>query len=209
LQPGAADVQPSGACCRHAVDLQVSGPHSAVLLQLTSHAHDAPHATLRHEPAPLQSTLQGPVPQVRLRQLCEPLHVILHALLPTQLTPLRHELPVEHEMLQLQPAGQVTAALHAPPFSMQSIVQLLSPGLHDVHCDGQVPASPTTAPSRTLASSWVATHRPSLQIRPELQSAWVSHAKSPLRWLTEQPAATTHTTIPSQRATSFTVSLRS
>jgi hypothetical protein len=110
LQPVVAEVQPPNG----EVEVQSGGaglhvrPTHSELWQLTSHAHDRPQLTLRHEPVPVQSTLQAPLPQVTFRQLCAPLHVIVHDVLLRQLTPLRHELPVEQSMLQLQPSGHVT-----------------------------------------------------------------------------------------------------
>ena len=71
----------------------------------------------------MQATLQGPAPQVRLRQLWVPLQVILHDVLPVQVTPLVQALSREHWTSQLKPSGQVTCCLQ-PPLSAQSIVQL-------------------------------------------------------------------------------------
>ena len=82
--------------------------------------------------------------------------------------------------------------------------------LHDVHCGGQVAASPPGGPSDfTPESSWGATQKPSMQVRPLLQSDCFVHAKSSLRWLIEQlPAVmTANPTTASQSATSFTASL--
>lgn len=120
LQPAASDVQPrtSPQFCLHA-----TLRHSAMPLQPTSHAHDEPQPTLSHDALPVHAMLHGPMPQLRLRQLCVPLQVIVHAVLPVQLTPLLHAPSREHSTLQLNPSGQVTACLQ-PPLSAQSIVQL-------------------------------------------------------------------------------------
>jgi hypothetical protein len=74
---------------------------------MTSHAHDEPQLTSRHDPLAMQSTLHGPAPQLMFLQLCAPLHVIVHALPPWQLMPLRQALSVEHLTSQFQPAGHV------------------------------------------------------------------------------------------------------
>lgn len=160
---------------------------------------------MRHAPVPVQSMLHGPVPQVRSLQLCDPLHVILHDLLLTQLTPLRHELGVEQAMLQLQPTGHVTCWLHAPPLSAQSIVHDFVALLHEVHCAGQLPA-----PSVTPESSWGATQKPSVHVRPVLQSDCFMQAKSSLRWFIEQlPAMMTANPMTANQSASFTACLPS
>jgi hypothetical protein len=163
---------------------------------------------------PLQSTLQGPAPQLTFWQLCALVQLIVHEVLPRQLMPLRHgsgpNAVLLHSTLQLQPVGHVTCCLQ-PPLSEQSIVQLLWPITHDVHCEGQTAASPNTSPSRTPASPATSTQKPSTQVRSEAHLCSASHTKSSLRWFTEQlPAAT----IASPRATrqsaaSFTAVLRS
>jgi hypothetical protein len=66
--------------------------------------------------------------------------------------------------------------------SAQSIVQVLDAVVHEVHCDGQSTVS-------MAASTCPATQKPSMQLRPEAQSDWLSHAKSPLRWLIEHAAS--------------------
>ena len=174
LQPAVSEVQPSGALVlQSGVVLQVRFAQLKAEPQVTSHAHEEPQLTSWHDPEPEQSTLHRPVPQVTALQLCEPLQVIVHDLLPMQLTPLRHELPVEHAMLQSQPVGHAIAWLHATGLTIQSIVQLFVAVLHDVHGDGQPDASPFGASSFTPESSCVTTQSPSEQIRPELQSACV------------------------------------
>jgi hypothetical protein len=71
---------------------------------------------------------------------------------------------------------------------------------------GQPFASPFTP-----ESSGEAMHKPSEQTRPLLQSACVSHVKSPLRWLIEQLLAATTATprAASKTWASFTATLRS
>jgi hypothetical protein len=44
-------------------------------VQLTPHAHDMLHITLRHEFTPLQLTLHGPGPHCTLRHALSPEHV--------------------------------------------------------------------------------------------------------------------------------------
>jgi hypothetical protein len=76
--------------------------------------------------------------------------------------------------------------LHAPLLLAQSITQVLWATLHDVHAGGHTAASacgPTTPESAAI------TQNPSTQVRPLAQRCSASHAKSPLRWLSEQPAA--------------------
>ena len=109
MQPVASEVQPLAAGSVQSGDdsLHVR-PTQGEVRQATSHAHDMPQVTLRHAPMPVQAMLHGPAPQVRFRQLCAPLHMIVHDWLLTQVTPLRHELPGEHKTLQVQPTGHVT-----------------------------------------------------------------------------------------------------
>jgi hypothetical protein len=110
--------------------------------QATSHAQDSPQLTLLHDAVPEQSTLHGPEPHVVTPwQLCVPLHVIMHDLLPVQVMPLRHELVPAHMMLQFQPVGHVTRCAQLL-LSAQAITQLFVVALHDVHCAGHVPGFP-------------------------------------------------------------------
>jgi hypothetical protein len=63
--------------------------------------------------------------------------------------------------------------------------------LHDVHGAGQLFASACGAsPFGASTLSPVTTQKPSMQMRPSLQSDCFAHEKSPLRWLTEQLVAT-------------------
>jgi len=145
--------------------------HESMPLQLTLQA-PVPHRTSSpHEPVPLQLRLQAPVPHVTVLQLCLPLHMIVHEVLPVQLTPLLHEFCVPHITLQLQPNGQLTGP-EQPPLTPQSMMQLCDEALHEVHCGGQSSASGGRGPSNTSGTA----HKPSTQIRPLLQSAWVLHA---------------------------------
>ena len=209
LQPEIFDVHPNGwSCTVHGSDVQVRGWQVEPGPQVTSHAQARPQLTLRHEPGPLQSTVHAPVPQVTLRQLCEPLHVTSQALPAAQLTPLRHELAVEHATLQLQPAGQLICWLQVAGLTAQSTTQVFEPVSHDVHCAGHCPPSLTRASGTPPEST--ATQNPSLHTLPVAQSACAVHAKSPLRWLIEQaprPAATA-AIVRMARAMSFTLGLR-
>jgi len=175
LQPAVSEVQPGGGVVlQFGVVLQVRFWQFEPGRQVTSHAHDMPQLMSRHAKGPLQSTLHRPAPQVMFLQLCEPLQVIVHDLLPTQLMALRHEPLVEHAILQSKPAGHVIAWLHAAGLAAQSIMQLFIAVLHDVHGDGQPDASPFGGASPfTPESSCVTTQSPSEQVRPELQSACV------------------------------------
>lgn len=140
--------------------------------QATSHAHDDPQRTSRHDRLPVQSTLHGPDPQVMPWQLWAPLQVIAHDMLFGQVMPLRHEEDVEHTTPQFQPAGQTTAWAH-PPLRPQSIVQVLVPATHDVHTAGHAAASG--------GSTSISTQSPSRQVRLFAQAVWSSQVKSPLR----------------------------
>jgi hypothetical protein len=173
-----------------------------------------PHLAPSHEPSPLQVTVQVPaVEQVRLWQLRRPPQVMLQEVLPPQVT-LRHELSSEQLTLQRQPTGQATGSLQFAVVSSQSIVQLRWARLQEVHCEGQMSASTTGTLSGMLsaipASIDGCTQKPSTQSRPEAQLALVVHAKSPLRWLTEQltAVAMARPRTVRQRATSFTACLR-
>jgi hypothetical protein len=152
-------------------------------------------------------TLQAPLPHVTFLQVCRPLHAIMHDVAPPQLTPLLHWLATEHATLQLQPSGHVIAWSHAPLLSMQSIVQLLSAALHEVHCGGQTAASPSGGGVSATPESAAITQNPSTQVRPPAQRCSAPQAKSPLRWLTEQLAASATARAVVQSA-SFTASLQ-
>jgi hypothetical protein len=177
LQPVVVEVQPPNGDNVSQPSLQVSEVHAELMWQVMSHAHARPQTTLLHESRPLQSTLQGPVPQETPWQLCLPSHVIVQALPPVQLMPLLHAPLVEHAMSQLQPIGQVTSWLHAPLLSAQSIVHILVSALHDVHPDGHLAPSPGGPSGFTPASTGI-TQNPSLQVRPARQSDCCVHAKS-------------------------------
>ena len=92
---------------------------------------------------------------------------------------------------------------------MVQVFVLLS---HDVHPGGHVAASLVGCASPlTPESTWDATQKPSVQVRPLLQSDCFVHAKSSLRWLIEQlpVVMTANPTTASQSATSFTACLQS
>lgn len=195
---------------------QLLGPSQSAL-----HA-PLPQVTLVQLPLPTQPTVSGPLPPVTLVQLRNTPQVIVQSAASTQSMALRHVPPTVQSILQLNPAGQVIAFMHRPGFALQSTAQVLASRSHDVHCAGHgggggasigIGASIGGGPSKVTPAStgWVLTHRPSTQTRPAAQLPVVSHAKSPLRWLTEQlPAAVTATTTSAaQSATSFTASLQS
>jgi hypothetical protein len=202
LQPAVFDVQPLGLVVSQPT-LQVSSAHREPALHVMSHAHDSPHDTFRQEFAPEQSTLHAPGPHVMSRQLDAPLHVMLHDLALMQLMPLRQPLPL-HAMTHAKPAGQVICDWHSCGLTAQSMVHTCAASSHDVHVAGQMLTPPSTGRASGVPPESSATHWPSTHTRPPEQFAWVVHAKSPLRWLTEQPAAKIERT----RATSFTVHLR-
>ena len=209
LQPAVSEVQPrSGDVQLGSVQLMVV--HVAPVKQDTSHAQDAPQLTSRHDWLPLQLTLHRPDPQVIPWQLRNPVQLIAHDMVLGQVMPLRHELGVEHRTSQFHPAGQTTAWAQ-PPLRLQSIAQVLVPGSHDVHPGGQTCASPSGLASSSRGASTgsvsTSTHNPSTQTRLSAQAVWLSQVKSPLRWLTEQPARARHPRAVSQSA-SFMAFLR-
>ncbi len=79
LQPAVSEVQRAAVVEVQSGVLHVRFEQSELTWQVTSHAHARPQVTVRHDPLPMQSTLHGPVPQLMFRQLCAPLHVIVHA----------------------------------------------------------------------------------------------------------------------------------
>ncbi len=229
LQPAAVEVQNTGGMALVQPGLQVTVParHATPTLQITSHAHAEPQLTspshaalpvqftlhapvpqvtwLPHELAPPQVTLHAPRPHATVLQVARALHAIVHDVALPQLTPLLHWLATEHRTLQFQPAGQVIAWLQASLSIAQSIVQVFWAVLHDVHCDGHTAASPSGG--GTTPESAATTQNPSTQVRPSAQRCSELQAKSPLRWLTEQPAASASATV--VQSASFTASLRS
>jgi hypothetical protein len=227
LQPVAVETQNAGGMVPMHPGLQVTAAHAALSRHVTSQAHAEPQLTtplhaalpaqltlhapvpqvtwLLHDPLPLQVTLHAPRPHVTVLQVWRALHAIVHDVALPQLTPLLHWLATEHRTLQFQPAGQVIAWLQAPLSSEQSIVQVFWPGLHDVHCGGHTAASPSGG--GTTPESAATTQNPSTQVRPSAQRCSESQAKSPLRWLTEQPAASARARAVVHSA-SFTASLR-
>jgi len=147
LQLALSEVQPrNGTVVLQAGALHVRVVQSEPVRQATSHAQDRPQLTLLHDGAPEQSTLHGPEPHVVTPwQLCAPLHVIVHDLLPAQLMPLRHDRVPAHMMLQFQPAGHVTCCWQLL-VSAQAITQLFAVLSHDVHCAGQAPGCASVFP---------------------------------------------------------------
>jgi len=199
LQPRTCEVHPRCTFV-HAGALQVRAVQvDTPTMQLMSQAHDVPQLIVAHDSRPLQSTLHGPEPQVKLAQLARPPQVIAHDLAVLQLMPVRQAIAVEHAMLQLQPLGHTTGRAQAPLFSAQSIVQVLVAALHEVHCVGHA------LDESTAASTCAGTQKPSVQVRPELQSDCFSQAKSSLRWLTEHAASAR----PASASRSFMARLRS
>ena len=174
LQPASSEEQPPNADGESQPGLQVNNVQDELAWQVMSQAHETPQTTLRHDPSPVHATLHGPAPQLRFLQLSAPLHVTVHDLLVVQSIPVRHELSLEHAMLQFQPVGHASCRLQAPLLSAQSILQVLVSRLHDVHCAGQDSASTVTPPSTGT------TQKPSLQVRPSAHCAVVVQAKSPL-----------------------------
>ena len=180
-----------------------------------------PALTLVQLAKPWQSRSHAPAPHDTLRQLWDTPQVIAQSAASTQSMPLRHARSVVQSILQLNPAGHVIARVHRPGFTLQSTAQVFASRSHDVHCAGHIGGggpsiggggsigrlSGTTPASIGV----VATHRPSLQMRPDAQGWVSSHEKSALRWLTEQlpPAATAMMTSAVHSATSFTASLQS
>jgi hypothetical protein len=162
-------------------------------LQRTSHAHEVPHVTVSQEPEATQPMLQAPGPHVMPRHELRPVHWKVHEAAPRQLTPARHELSVLQRISQFQPVGQVIGEPQFDPVTPQSMMQvLLGPQL--VQPGGHTGASgggPSRFASGIPASKAVVTHRPSLQARPESQSALVSHSNWALRWVIEQLTAAT------------------
>jgi hypothetical protein len=184
-------------------------PHDVAPLQVTLHV-PVPHVTwLLHDALPAQVTLHAPRPHATVLQVPRALHVIVHDVALPQLMPLLHWLAIEQPTLQFQPTGQVIAWLQAPLLSEQSIVQVFVAVLHDVHCDGHTAASPGGGGGGRVSAtpeSATTTQNPSTQVRPSAQRWSESQAKSPLRWLTEQPAASASAAV--VQSASFTASLR-
>ena len=144
-------------------------PHDPPPLQATLHV-PVPHVTwLLHDALPPQVTLHAPRPHATALQVPRALHVIVHDVALSQLTPLLHWLAIEQPTLQIQPAGQLIAWLQAPLLSEQSIVQIFWAVLHDVHCDGHTAASPSGGRVSTTPESAAITQNPSTQVRPSAQ----------------------------------------
>lgn len=182
-------------------------PHELGPLQVTPQV-PAPQVTEPpHELVPPQVTLQVPRPHVTVLQVPRALHAMVHEVALPQLTPALHWLATEQPTLQIQPVGHVIAWLQAPLLSAQSIAHVFWVASHDVHCDGHTAASPAGCGVSTTPESAAITQNPSTQVRPFAQRCWASQAKSPLRWLTEQPAASATARAVVQSA-SFTASLR-
>jgi hypothetical protein len=154
------------------------------MLHRTSHAHEAPHVTVSQELLAVQLTLHAPGPHAMPRHELRPVHWKVHDAAAVQLTPLRHALSVLQRRSQFQPGGQVSCEPQLDPATEQSMMQtllgpqLVQPGGHTLASgrpasffDASMPPSPTP----------VVTHSPSLHVRPESQSAVVSHSNWPLR----------------------------
>jgi hypothetical protein len=74
----------------------IVSPHACVPVHRTSHAHEAPHATVLHDCTPLHSTSQALVPHCTFWHEFLPMHSTVHLVVPAHTTPLRHELSVSH-----------------------------------------------------------------------------------------------------------------
>ena len=86
---------------RHASDVHViSSGQLLVPAHVTSHAHDALHATPTHEFAPEQLTSHGPLPHSTAWHEPEPEHSTVHDAPASQSTPLRHDIAVSHWISQ-------------------------------------------------------------------------------------------------------------
>jgi hypothetical protein len=191
--------------------------HESVPLQ-SSLQEPVVQVTTVHDARPLQPIWQSPAPQVMSWQLWRPVQLTVHEVLSPQSTPRRHELSSEHWTSQLQPAGQATWRAHSSGLTAQSIVHARLSRSHEVHSAGHTRASgggggidaSTIAIASGTPASEVSTQNPAMQVRPVLHSAGLWHAKSPLRWLTEQlpAAAAVIARTASQIATSFTGRLR-
>jgi hypothetical protein len=170
----------------------------APALHRTSHAHEKPHVTVSQEPVAVQLTLHTPGPHAMPRHELRPVHWKVHDAAAVQLTPLRHALSVLQRRSQFQPAGQVICEPQLDPPTAQSMMQtllgpqLVQPGGHTLASGN--PASRFGA-SMPLSRTPLVMHSPSLHVRPESQSALVSHSNWPLRWLIEQLTAATPRTV--------------
>lgn len=154
---------PHVGCVHRSCPLQLELPP-----HVTSHAHELPQATFRHDCSPLQSTVHFPAPHTTSWQELFPKHSTEQDVVLAQLTPLRHEFSALHLTLHAHPAGQTTLAAQ---FAVaQSIVHVRAETSHDEQLLGQGAAS-TTPSTQTL----------SMQLRPELQSRDELQAKSSLR----------------------------
>jgi hypothetical protein len=111
--------------------------HDSVPSQVTSHAHELPHMTPRHELVPSHWTSHVVVPQFTWRQLPWPVHVTLHEAESLQSTSL-HEPPGAQLIWQLNPGGQVTVFAQLAVALEHVILQVIEPRSHDVQIDGQV-----------------------------------------------------------------------
>jgi hypothetical protein len=99
-QKAGTDVQPLPSVL-HADEVHwTPAPQLWLPVQLTSHAHEFPHATLLHELGPEHIRSHGPAPHSTLSQDCCPEHVMLHDAADWQLTPLRHEFCELHRIVQ-------------------------------------------------------------------------------------------------------------
>ena len=205
LQSTAAQASIPPHATSQAPVLQATLLHEPWPLQPTLH-EPAPQVTPVHARNPAQSTLQAPSPQVTSWQLRAPVQLTVQLVLPVQSTPRLHELAVEHRTSHAQPAGHATGRLHASGSISQSMVQPCWAASQDVHPAGQTNASTVGAPpSGGRLPALPVTQNPSMQARPVLHSDDAVHAKSTLRWLTEQLPATAamSPSTASQIATSF------
>jgi hypothetical protein len=128
-----------------------------------------------------------------------PVQSTMHEVVPVHDTPLRHELSVSHFTSHAQPAGHATLPLQFEPFA-QSITHVCVDMLQLEHCEGQPLLESPGRPSIGVTDASMScvpliTQNPSTQTRPELQSACVVHAKSPLFLVMEQLVASANTAV--------------
>jgi hypothetical protein len=161
-EPGASTCcSPPGASCRRGCRArvrragQVQAADEAALdiacaRSAAAHSAAGSAAFTRHlaRPRATHDAAAGPPPW----------HVTVHDVAPSgHRTPDEQDPPPLHTTSQLQPAGQATSSMKQPPLRPQSIVQVLSPMAHEVHCDGHGTQSPSTQ-TRELGHSLFGLH---------------------------------------------------
>lgn len=189
-QPASSELQPRPSWHVVVIGHSATSAHEDAPVHDTSHEHDSEHLTpRRHEPVPLQVTLQGPLPhRISSPQLDAPVHWTSHDVAAPQTMWCEHARS-PHTTRHGTFGGHCTSDTSQLPVTLQSITQtpasshvpFVHPSLHSATSEsvGEPSVDPGSPPSEASGSSHCPcpgmTHQPSLQCWPPVQSVANEH----------------------------------